>query len=241
MCFGIAAQPLPDSVRILFKAATTNSEKGRLLTRYFDLITNDASILETLSKMRNYFKAANDASAEDYVLLSVCRQFSRISEYSSALNDLFPLMTRFEQRKDPYGIMVTNRHFSYAYYASGDKEKTICYDKKTLELSLGLNDDYELATAYNNLSSDYSEYGFPDSGFVMGQKAVELAKKINDPYMLCKTLSTFGEAYLAQNKYDEAIPYFRESLQIAHTSNLIDACYILNDFSQIYLACCWLI
>ena len=240
LCFaiysGIHAQPLPDSIKTLFNAAKNDAEKGRLLTRYFDLGMNDDGMLGALIKMRDYFKAANDPTSEDYVRLAISRQLSRISEYTSALNDLFPLLTRFEQRKDPYGIMVTNRHFSYAYYAAGDEEKTLYYDKKTLELSLGLNDDYELATAYNNLSSDYSEYRFPDSGFVTGQKAVALAKKIHDPYMVCKTSSTFAEAYIAQKKYNEAIPYLKESLQIALAVSLMDACYIMNDFSQIYLA-----
>ena len=240
LCFGIysgiTAQPLPDSIRTLYTAAKNDSERGRLLTRYFDLITNDDSILQKLSALKGYFKTVNDPSAEDYVQLSFCRVMARVSEYSSALNDLFPLMARFEQRKDAYGIMVTNRHFSYAWYAAGDEEKTIYYDRKTLELSFGVEDDYELATAYNNLSSDYSEYGFPDSGFVFAQKALLIAKKMNDPFLICKTGGTLGEVYIAQKKYDLAIPFIRESLQVALTISLLDACYNLNDFSQIYLA-----
>ncbi len=236
LCSYITAQPLPDSIKVLFNAAKNNSEKGRLLTRYYDLNVHNDSILPKFLKLKEYFKKTNDLSSEDYVLLSICRVMARISEYSIALNELFPLMTRFEQRKDAYGIMVTNRHFSYAYYAAGDKEKTLYYDKKTLELSLALNDDYEVATAYNNLSSDYSEYGFADSGFAMGEKAVTLARKINDSYLLCKILSTFGEAYMAQKKYDEAFPYYRESLKFAQTSSILDSCYIMNDFSQMYLA-----
>jgi len=234
LCSGIAAQPLPDSIKTLYKSATTDSERGRLLTRYFDLITNDDSVLSKLLQLKEYFKKVKDPSAEDYVQLSVTRIMARISEYSAALNDLFPLLTRFEQRKDEYGIMVANRHFSYAWYASGDEEKTIYYDKKTLELTLALNDDYELAMAYNNLSSDYSEYGFPDSGFVAGQKALAIARKMNDPLLICKAVSTLGESYIAQKKYEESIPYLREGLQFAYTVSTIDACYILNDFSIIY-------
>ena len=77
LCFGIysgiTAQPLPDSIRTLYTAAKNDSERGRLLTRYFDLITNDDSILQKLSALKGYFKTVNDPSAEDYVQLSFCR------------------------------------------------------------------------------------------------------------------------------------------------------------------------
>ncbi|MEP6684934.1 MAG: ATP-binding protein [Parafilimonas sp.] len=233
-CLIINAQPLPDSVKVRFNTAKTDSEKGRILTRYFELILNDDQLLNELITLKNYFQSKNNSSAENYTNLAICRQLSRASEYNAALNELFPLLSIFEKRKDAYGVMVTNRHLSYAYYAAGDENKTIYYDKKTLELSLQLNDDYELALAYNNLSSDYSEYGFSDSGFVFGQKAIAIARNLNDPIILCRTTSTFGESYLSQKKYDEAIPYLRESFLIAKDYSRLDACFVLNDFSKIY-------
>ncbi|MEO6670500.1 MAG: ATP-binding protein [Ferruginibacter sp.] len=232
----VFTQPLPDSLKTVFNAAKTSSEKGRLITRYLDSRFSEETYLSTCLILKDYFNETNDLEMQDYVQLGICRELARISDYSEALNNLFPLMTRFEQRKDKYGIMAVNKHFSYAYYAAGDEEKTIYYDKKTLEQCLGLNDEYELGIAYNNLSSDYSEYGFIDSGFVFAQKAVAIARKINSPILLCRSVSTLGESYIVQKKYDEAIPYSRESLQVALSVSAMDACYIMNDFSEIYLA-----
>jgi two-component system, NtrC family, sensor kinase len=233
---GIAAQPLPDSVKTLFNAAKTSSDQGIVLNRYYYNILNNDSILQKLTTLKEYFKTNNNPSAEDYVTLFICRELAKNGEYSAALNDLYLIMTRFEHRKDGYGIMSTNMHLSYAWYGAGDEEKTIYYDKKALELCKKLEDEYSLAIAYNNLSADYSEYGFQDSGFVFGQEAYAIAKKLNDLYLICKIGSTVGESYIAQKKYDIALPYLKNHLPVARTVSSYDACFILNDLSQIYLA-----
>ena len=233
----IIAQPLPDSIKLKFNKAKTDSEKGKILIRYFDWdIIDDDSFLKNLAALRQYFEVKKDLVAEDYVRIGMTRKMSRVGEYVESLDELFQLLPRFEQRKDEYGIMTINMHFSYAYYAAGDKEKTLYYDKQAVDLSRLLGDKYELAWAFNNFGSDLSEYGFGDSSFEYTKAALRLAREMNEPLLLCTTLGSLAETYIAQKKYDTAIYYLRECLPIALVFSKADAGFALNDFSEIFLA-----
>ena len=56
---GITGQPLPDSVKILYNAAKSDSEKGKCLVPYLHLLKNDSSIFKTVLELNSYFKSKN--------------------------------------------------------------------------------------------------------------------------------------------------------------------------------------
>ena len=235
-CFNILAQPLPDSVKVIFNAAKTGVDKGKILLRYFDANTDNDTLFKNLISLKQYFEEKKDPVIVDYIRLSMCRQLSRGVEYADAINELLQLLPRFEQRKDDYGVMVCNRHLSYAYYAAGDKEKTLYYDQRTVDLSIPLGIKYDLATAYNNIAADRSEYGHFDSASIYAHNAVRISKEINATLLISKTLGTLGEYYMAIKEYDSAFIYMREALPIAMLNSKLDLAYAFNDFSQIFQA-----
>ena len=233
-CFRITAQPLPDSVKAVFNAAKTGVDKGKILIRYFDANTDNDTLFKNLISLKQYFEEKNDPIVVDYVSLGICRQLSRESEYAEAINELFKLLLRFEQQKDDYGVMVCNRLFSYAYYAAGEKEKTLFYDQRTVDLSIPLGIEHDLTIAYNNIAADLAEYGRFDPASVYAHDAVRIAKEIKEPLLISKTLGTLGEYYMATKQYDSAFMYLREALPIAMITSKLDLTYTFNDFSQIY-------
>ncbi|MFZ1799035.1 MAG: hypothetical protein WAU24_04160, partial [Chitinophagaceae bacterium] len=235
-CFHSIAQPLPDSVKAIFNAAKTGVDKGEILIRYFDVNTDNDTLFQNLVSLKQYFEEKNDPVVVDYIQLGMCRQLSRAAEYTDAINELFQLLHRFEKRKDDYGIMICNRHFSYAYYAAGDKDKTLYYDKKTVDLSIAFGANYDLAFAYNNIAADLAEYGHFDSASIYAHKAVKISKDINDPILISKSLSTLGEYYIAIKQYDSAFKYIREALPITIAHSKQDLAFGFNDFSQMYQA-----
>ncbi|MEO7046034.1 MAG: ATP-binding protein [Ferruginibacter sp.] len=235
-CLSLTAQPLPDSVKTTFNAAKTDVDKGRILIMYFDENTDNDTLINSLIALKQYFEDKKEPVCVDYVRLGISRQLSRVSEYTEALNELYVLLPRFEKRNDEYGIMVCNRHFSYAYYAAGDKEKTLYYDQRTVDLSNALGNKYDQGYAYNNIAADVAEYGQFDSASTYAHNAVRIAKEINNLQLISKTVGTLGEYYLAIKEYDSAITYVKEALPIASTASRLDLAYIYNDFSQIYQA-----
>ena len=57
ICSGIAGQPLPDSVKILYNTAKTDSEKGKYLTAYLEIIRDDSQFLKKALELNSYFKS----------------------------------------------------------------------------------------------------------------------------------------------------------------------------------------
>ncbi|RYY67819.1 MAG: tetratricopeptide repeat protein, partial [Chitinophagaceae bacterium] len=238
LCFtvgvGLNAQPLPDSVRAAFNGAKDDVQKGRILISYFDMNTDKNSLLPKLAALKTYFEAEKLPIMVDYVDLGISRQQSRGSEYGESLKELFRLLPKFEKRKDVYGIMVCNRHISYAYYAAADSGKTLYYDRITVAQALTVNSQNDIAVAYNNIAADMAEYGQFDSAYFYALRGVQVAERINNPILIAKTLSTMGEGYIARKKYDSALHYIRRSLPIAAIHSPMDHLYGLNDLAQLY-------
>src|SRR5262245_54516599 len=103
ICFGIVAQPLPDSVKVLYNESKTASEKGKLVARYLMSIRDSSNFFTESLELSSYFKNNNDQPALDYVQLVVSGYLSAIGDYATALNQSLQILARFESRKDDYG------------------------------------------------------------------------------------------------------------------------------------------
>ena len=57
---GIIAQPLPDSLKIRYNAAKTDSEKGKCLSIYMNTFNGDSSSWKNVLELISYFKKNND-------------------------------------------------------------------------------------------------------------------------------------------------------------------------------------
>src|SRR5205809_5724414 len=126
---GITAQPLPDSVKILYNAAKTDAEKGKCLVSYLYLLKNDSSIFKTVFELNSYFKSKNDQVGQDYVQLMGTNNLSITGDFAIALNQSLQILSRFEVRQDNYGIMVAYMQVAMAQFYAGDIEQSIIYFK----------------------------------------------------------------------------------------------------------------
>lgn len=232
---GLHAQSLPDNVKRDFYAAQSDSEKGRVLISYFDTNVDKDTLLANQIALKSYFEATHQPVMVDYVDMGVCRQLSRGAGYTESISELFKLLPRFEKRKDEYGIMVCNRHFSYAYYAAGDSSKALYYDRRTVKMSVSLGDKKDITVAYNNIAADLAEYGHFDSAFYYASNAIAIAYAIRDSLLIAKTLSTMGEGYIVRSQYDSALRYVRKSMSIARVHSRLDYVYGLNDLAHMFL------
>jgi two-component system NtrC family sensor kinase len=236
ICFGLKSQPLPEALQKAFNPAVSDVEKGRVLMGYVDLKTDQDTLLNYLEELKKLFEEKKQPVIVDYIQLGICRQLARGAQYAEAINELFKLIARFEARNDAYGVMVCNRHFSYAYYSSADSAKALYYDRITVKQSEGLGNKDDMAVAYNNLAADMAEYGHFDSAFYFVRNALRFAEETDNRVLISKTLSTTAESYIAIKQYDSALHYIRRSIPMAIVYSQFDYVYGLNDFAQVYLA-----
>ncbi len=230
------AQSLPDSLKILYKAAKTDSEKGKCLNIYMNGFNGDSSAWKNVVALIGYFKKNNDQVGEDYVQLFTTFNLTQTGQFNIALNQSLQILSRFEERHDNYGIINAYLRIGDALYFSREFEQCIVYCKKAMPLALLSGDKKILSQIYNDIGSAYNEMNKPDSGFIYAQKAVDSDYERNDFWRLSISVSTLGESYIAKKEYDKAIPLIKKSIRIAKTiDNYHTLSWDLNDLAQIFL------
>ncbi len=229
-------QPLPDSLKILYNAAKTDSAKGKCLSIYMDTFNGDSSSWKNVVDLIGYFKKNNDQVGEDYVQLFTSFNLTQTGQFNTALNQSLQILSRFEERHDNYGIINAYLRIGDALYFSREFEQCIVYCKKAMPLALLSGDKKILSQIYNDIGSAYNEMNKPDSGLIYAQKAVDSDYERNDFWRLSISVSTLGESYIAKKEYDKAIPLIKKSARIAKAiDNYHTLSWDLNDLAQIFL------
>jgi two-component system, NtrC family, sensor kinase len=232
----LAAQPLPDSVMILYNAAKTDSGKGKCLSDYLRRIREDDNFLKITAELNRFFKTNNDPAGQDYIQLSAARYLSMTGDFTSGLKQSLQIRSRFQARKDNYGIVAATIVLGTALYFSGNVEESIITYKNAIPAALLVGDKKLLSELHNNLASDYEQIHLPDSGLIYAQQAVRYNEETGDAQGLSVSLGTVGEIYIAKKEYDIAIPFIKKSYTISKDlRDYSTVAWDLNDLSQIFL------
>jgi serine phosphatase RsbU (regulator of sigma subunit) len=236
LCSGIIAQPLPDSLKIWYNAAKTDSAKGKCLSIYMNSFNGDSSAWKNVVALIGYFKKNNDQVGEDYVQLFTTINLTQTGQFNTALNQSLQILTRFEARHDNYGIINAYLRIGDALYFSREFEQCIIYCKRAMSRALLAGDKKILSSIYNEIGTAYNEMNKPDSGLIYAQKAVNSDNERNDFWRLSTSVSTLGESYIAKKEYDKAIPLIKKSARIAKAiDNDYALSWGLNDLAQIFM------
>ncbi len=234
----VVSQQLPDSISVKYKAAITDSDKGRLLSNYlYSLKGTPVEQVRKSMEIHAYFDKKSDSVGADYALLSVARILERISDYPNALKHTYPLLKRFERRNDAYGMMRCLNAIGNALENSQNVENAIVYYKKVLPVARELGDKNHYAYALNNIGAAYAKAKMADSALVYSQKAVNMASEVDDPAFLAYAISSLGESYVAQGEHSIARPFLRKGYEYSKAaSDWFAACYACNDLAYSFLA-----
>ena len=230
---GTFAQPLPDSVKSVYQAATGDYAKHECLHIYLESIRSDSDFKSIAAALQNYFLERNDQSSWDYVELTKIGMMSKTGDYATALDKSLELVKAFHKRKDDYGEVLALYKVSQALWYAGDIEQSHSYFLSELPLALKLNNNRELALCYNAIASDYAVMNMPDSGIWHGFKALDYAKKVNNNMLLSAVYGTLGENYIAKKAFDSAIVVSRAGIPVS--SDASNTVTLYGNLAQSYL------
>ncbi len=233
-------QPLPDSIKAKYYTAKTDEQKGSCLFNYFTTqsLTDSNTAANTLALL-DWFGKQHDVVGKNYTNLRLSYILTAKGDFPAALNLLFSLLPRFEDRKDNFGIIQTYRAIGSTYMSAKDYAQSAAYFKKQVPLVSGPGQKEQLSRVYNAIACAYGEGKMPDSGMVYAQKAVALDGESKNHLQLAISTSTLGENYIAAGQYDIALPFLRRTFdyyqQNKAPSPYMDA-YLKNDFAEAFLA-----
>ena len=230
---GIYAQPLPDSVKAIYQAATSDYARHECLHVYLEAIRSDSNFTSIAEAMQNYFRERNDQSSWDYVELTKIGMMSKTGDYATALDKSLELIKDFHNRKDLYGEVLALYRVSQALWYAGEIEQSHLYFLSELPLALQLKNNRELALCYNAIASDYAVMNMPDSGLWYGFKALDYARKDNNNILLAPVYGTLGENYVVKKDFDSAIIVSKAGIPVS--SDASDKVGLYVNLAQAFL------
>ena len=223
---GIYGQPLPDSVKSVYQAATSDYARHECLHVYLEAIRSDSNFKSIAEALQNYFRERNDQSSWDYVELTKIAMMSKTGDYATALDKSLELVKIFHNRKDDYGEVLALYKVSQALWYAGDIEQSHLSFLAELPLALKLNNNRELALCYNAIASDYAIMNMPDSGMWYGFRALDYARKVNDNRLLTAVYGTVGENYVVKKDFDSAIVVSKAGIPVSQDASNTVGLYV---------------
>ncbi|HEY5408961.1 MAG TPA: ATP-binding protein [Ginsengibacter sp.] len=200
----INAQPLPDSAKAVYNAASTDYAKHECLHIYLESVRSDSNFNSISKELQEYFSNRRDDASYDYVELTKIGMMSKTGDFANALDKAVQLVKVFHDRKDDYGELLALYKVTQSLYYADDIEASLSNSQKQLSLALKLRNYRELMFCYNAISSLYAILKMPDSGIVYGLKALEYARK-TDRELIGTAYGTLGESYLVKKNFDSVI------------------------------------
>ncbi len=229
----IYAQPLPDSVKAVYEAATSDYARHECLHVYLEAIRSDSNFKSIAEALQNYFLERNDHSSWDYVELTKIGMMSKTGDFATALDKSLELVKAFHRRKDDYGEVLARYRVSQALWYAGEIEQSHVYTLTNLPLALKLKNNRELTLTYNFLASDYAVMNKPDSGILYGLRALNYAKKENNNILLAAVYGTLGENYIVKKEFDSSIVASKVGIPISTDASNTVSLYV--NLAQSYL------
>ena len=230
---GISAQPLPDSVKAVYQAATNDYARHECLHIYLEAIRSDSNFKSIAAALQDYFAQRNDQSSWDYVELTKIGMMSKTGDFTTALDKSLELVKVFHRRKDDYGEVLAHYRVSQALWYAGEIEQSHLYTLTNLPLALKLKNNRELALCFNFLASDFAVMNKPDSGILYGLRALNYAKTENNNILLAAVYGTLGENYIVKKEFDSSIVVSKVGIPISTDAPNTVSLYV--NLAQSYL------
>eukprot|EP01016_Furgasonia_blochmanni_P004019 TRINITY_DN11565_c0_g2_i3.p1 TRINITY_DN11565_c0_g2~~TRINITY_DN11565_c0_g2_i3.p1 ORF type:complete len:543 (-),score=41.82 TRINITY_DN11565_c0_g2_i3:64-1692(-) len=171
--------------------------------------------LEILKKAEDHYKRnRNSKFFEDHENLEQ-KLSEKLAQAYNQVHNYKPRALKFLEEK--HGPNLLNDLGSVLQSDGHAEEANECY-KKSLEIKskeLG-PDDVSAAITYINIASTYQEKGLYDEAFETNERAIKILKDNKSVSLnLVMALNNAGKIRHFQRKYDEAIPYFKQSMEVA--------------------------
>jgi tetratricopeptide (TPR) repeat protein len=147
--------------------------------------------------------------------------YFRQGKYDLAEAEILSFIEKVKKQGLSRGLKKGYDYLGKIYMAKGDKDLAILYYNKAIELALKNGDKMGKAIAYNNIAIAYFELGDEKLSLENFKKALTIRLEIGRPLGICESYYNLGDWNYYTNNLDEAIKYYKISLEIAEENNMI--------------------
>lgn len=148
-------------------------------------------------------------------VLIYLEEYGKSKEYLDEAEKIF-LSSEDESAEGSLSILYGTKGYMYRKY--GDLKKALLYNQKALTIRTKLYGENSIMVAgnYNNLAAAYSHLRNYDKGIYNYKKSLEITKSqpIVNHLWEYRTLSNIGSSLFKNKKYEEALCYLDEAINI---------------------------
>lgn len=178
-------------------------------------------------------KKLNIPKWEAYAYKAVGLSYFYQANYSEAAIQFHSALALFDSIKYEVGQANILNSLGSTYFNVGDNTKAIDYHLRSLTISEKLKDSLYMGTALNGIGTVYNNNpATVDKALEYYLKALPIFQGINYEAGTGIIAMNVGEIYKEKKRYDSAIIYLDESLEVYR--NTIDATFPLNMLGAVY-------
>lgn len=194
----------------------------RLVGQLHNRLTNVRLAIEELASVLPI--AERHALREDVkrILNSLATSFSSIGEYDKSLDYNFKSLTLKQQDQDYKGISVSLNNIGLVYFKIKNFDRALQYWKKCLDVKESIGDKYDLDVIYLNLALCYHELKKYNESKSYFDKVFKTCSPNCRSWIVIHAENAIGELLLSEEKIDEALSHFKNSLLLSETDDNLE-------------------
>jgi len=222
------AQTNQDSLRI----AKMHSNIGVIK----DVIGNYSGAIESYQQSLSIYEKLNNKEGRESVLNNIGIVYEEMENPDKALEYYFQALNLKKERGDLKSMGSTYNNIAIIFrFFKDDSDSAYYYYNQALRVYEEINADEEKAPIYCNLGLILLGEGKVKQSQDLFKKALITFQQTQDPKSIANALYYLGLADYADSKYNEALKYFLQSLELAQESNLRKLqSQLYNDLSRLY-------
>ncbi len=140
--------------------------------------------------------------------------YKEVGNYDKAMENMLVARQYFEKLGNKDGVGNTLNNIGQVYLKKKEIDQAISYFKIGVELYTSVGDERNMAISYHSIANAMSAKGLYDSARYYWKIAKEKYLSQKDERNLALINADLAESYNREEKWAEAIPYFREAIRL---------------------------
>ncbi len=213
-------QPEIDSLLIVAKNDTTNTEKARLYNRIAFITSDNDTCIKYANLSLEYCTAIDDSMrfmAVNYENIGV--SYYMKDESRKALPYYFKAVDLYSKYSNTKDIAKIYTNIGNCYEDLNIKDSIFYYYNKAVVILTEIKDTNYLILTHKGLGRIYLDLYLYDNAEDNYRKALKYATSKNDIFKMAECYSKIGEVYLYTNKCDLAVEYLTKAVHIFESAN----------------------
>uniref|UniRef100_UPI002614D53E tetratricopeptide repeat protein n=1 Tax=uncultured Eudoraea sp. TaxID=1035614 RepID=UPI002614D53E len=211
-----------DSLKRLVKEGSQDTTQVIILNALSVAILQNEDISGSLKISREASSLADELGylrGKAYAEKNIGMAYYYQGDYIQVLEHWTKSLEIFETIEDPQGISNMANNLGAVYYSQGSNTKAIDFYLRSLSIAQKIQDTLRITSALLNIGGVYGDTPKDyDKALEYFNRIPKFLPALDDPQITTSFSMGIGEIYLLQGKYEDALQYYQDALQLTRNT-----------------------